>query len=154
MVVGITRVQVVLPGNDSLKGKRSILRRTLERVRARFHVSVAEVGDHEKLTRGLIGIATIGVDGRKIEAVLARVVDFIEGTGLVQVLAVETEITGYNELFGEVPTYAEKFGVSEPDAPEPASPGGPKGRAAGRSRVTLKPGSLGFGSQRRGEEEG
>ncbi len=152
MIVGITRVQVVLPGNESLKGKRSALRRTLERIRARFHVSAAEVDDHDRISRGVIGIVTVGVDGRKVESVLAKVVEFIEGTGLVQVLAVETEIAGYNELFGEVPTYAEKFGLADDTEPAAASTPGPKGR--GRGRIRLRPGSLGFGSQRLGEEDG
>ena len=43
MVVGICRVVLALPWNDSLKGKRSVVKRILERARVRFNVAAAEV---------------------------------------------------------------------------------------------------------------
>ncbi|RMG16217.1 MAG: DUF503 domain-containing protein [Deltaproteobacteria bacterium] len=165
MIVGVTRVLVAIPGSGSLKAKRSALRRTLDRVRARFHVAAAEVDDHDLMSRGVIGVATIGVDSRKIESVLTRVVEFIEHTGLVQILAAETEIVGYNELFEDVSTYAEKFGAEtvEPVVPEEpaasstqANDTGEAGQAPGqvqRSRIRFTPGSLGLGSRKVREDE-
>ena len=43
MFVGCLRLTLTLAENDSLKGKRAIVRRVRGRLRARFSVAVAEV---------------------------------------------------------------------------------------------------------------
>lgn len=146
MIVGVSRICLVLPGNDSLKGKRSIVRKLLDRVRARFHVSAAEVADQEVHQRTVLGFCTVGADGRKIEQVLQRLLDFVEDSGLGQVVSSDSEVVDYNDLVGEleVESYADKFGlgddlpwsVEEEPSPSPAAEG-----------PRLRPGSLGFGSK-------
>jgi uncharacterized protein YlxP (DUF503 family) len=58
MVVGVCSIDLHIPGNDSLKGKRSVVRRIKERVRNTFNVSVAEVEDLDKLQRAGLGISS------------------------------------------------------------------------------------------------
>ena len=152
MVVGITRVTLALPGNDSLKGKRSVVKKLLERVRARFHLSAAEVAAHDSLQRAVLGFATVGSDGRKVATVLERMVDFIDDAGLAQVVAVEQETVNYgDDTLGEDVwgSYAEKFGADDVWPPEGVAPAA--GDAAPESgsghRVRIRPGSLGFGSR-------
>ena len=43
MVVGMCRVVLALPWNDSLKGKRSVVKSVIERTRVKFQVAAAEV---------------------------------------------------------------------------------------------------------------
>ena len=45
MVVGILKVQLMIPENHSLKGKRGVLKRIQARVGNQFNVSVTECGD-------------------------------------------------------------------------------------------------------------
>ena len=138
MVVGITRVSLALPGNDSLKGKRSVVKKLLERVRSRFHISAAEVDAQDSLQRAVLGFATVGSDGRKVATVLERMVDFIDDAGLAQVVAVEQETVNYgDDALGEDVwgSYAEKFGADEtwpPAGVMPALDAGPAGDADAR----------------------
>lgn len=124
---------LALPGLHSLKEKRSVVRRLLDRIRSRFHVSAAEVDEQDVHTRAVLGFCTVGADGRKIAAALQRVIEFIDESGHAQIVSVETEVVNYDELGDGPTTYAEKFGTTE------------------RSRVTLRPGTLGFGSSEGGD---
>jgi hypothetical protein len=44
MVIGACSLELHLPGNGSLKGKRQVIKSLLARLRKEFNVSVAEVG--------------------------------------------------------------------------------------------------------------
>ncbi len=137
----------MLPGNRTLKSKRSVVRKLLDRVRARFHVSAAEVAEQESHQRVVLGFCTCGADGRKIEQVMSKLLDFVEASGEGQVVSTETEIVDYEDLAGEleVESYADKFGLgdeafeTDSDVPVEAEVKGGKAR--------IRPGSLGFGSR-------
>ena len=43
VVVGVLQVELSIPGADSLKAKRMVLRSVTDRIRKNFNVSVAEV---------------------------------------------------------------------------------------------------------------
>ena len=45
MHVGVCRVSLRLPENQSLKGKRRVAQSITSRVRSKFNVAIAEVGD-------------------------------------------------------------------------------------------------------------
>lgn len=150
MVVGITRVVLAIPGTGSLKEKRSVVKKLLDRVRARFHVSAAEVDLQDVHTQAVLGVVTVGSETRRVAPILERVVDFIDAAGLAQIVAVEHETVSYAEGFGAeaFETYADKFGSDEswpPPGTAPASGSEEAKETTGR-RVRLKPGSLGFGS--------
>ena len=51
VVIGICTLELSLPGNDSLKDKRSVLKPLVVRMRREFNVSVAEVGEHDRPLR-------------------------------------------------------------------------------------------------------
>ena len=51
---------VLLPGNDSLKDKRKVVKGLADRLRARHHISVAEVADNDLHDRGMLGFAVVG----------------------------------------------------------------------------------------------
>jgi uncharacterized protein YlxP (DUF503 family) len=58
MVVGLCLVDIHIPENSSLKGKRQVMKRILERVKNRFNVSIAEVDDNDLWQRGKIARAS------------------------------------------------------------------------------------------------
>jgi uncharacterized protein YlxP (DUF503 family) len=47
MVVGVLKLQLAIPENHSLKGKRGVLKRIQARVAQRFNVSITECGDQD-----------------------------------------------------------------------------------------------------------
>ena len=70
MVVGIVRVELHLPGAQSLKDKRQVVRSLKERIRERVHASVAEVEFQDLWQRAAIGIAVVGADGGHVREML------------------------------------------------------------------------------------
>jgi uncharacterized protein len=77
MVVGLCRVVLSLPWNDSLKGKRSVVKSILERARGRFHVAAAEVADLDAHRRATLGFSYVSNDARHAQSVLDKLVSFV-----------------------------------------------------------------------------
>src|SRR4030067_1884678 len=92
MVIGVCQLDFRIPENQSLKGKRHVLRKMIDRVRQRFNVAIAEVGNNDLWQRGQIGICTVGNDRRHINSSLDKVIDFIEKMNLVEMVHTEMEI--------------------------------------------------------------
>ncbi len=87
MVVGVCRIVFSLPGNDSLKGKRSIVRRLVERSRSRFNVAIAEVADLDAHRRATLGFAVVSNDARHANSMLDHITDFM--VGMTEAVAVD-----------------------------------------------------------------
>ncbi len=97
MVVGVGRIHMRLHDNHSLKGKRQVVRKTVERVRSRFAVAVAEVGDQDLWQSIQLGFSTVGSDSRVVQSVMDRVVNFIEELNLSEILDTQVEILHFGE---------------------------------------------------------
>ena len=80
MHVGVCRVSLRLPGNQSLKGKRQVARSIISRVSSKFNVSIAEVEDNDLWQRLTLGICCVSNSGNHANEVLERVVRHIEET--------------------------------------------------------------------------
>jgi hypothetical protein len=80
MIVGVCTIELSLPGNDSLKGKRSILKSILARLRQEFNVSVAEVGDNDHWQSAVIGVACVSNGTDYAHRLLTRVVGWLENS--------------------------------------------------------------------------
>lgn len=93
MNVGICKIRLRLPENQSLKGKRRVLKSITARLKNKFNVSVAEVDDQDLWQLATLGICCISNDQRFTNEVLSKVVDFITGSGFdVEILGYEIEI--------------------------------------------------------------
>ena len=93
MNVGICRVSLRLPENQSLKGKRRVLKSIITRVRSKFNVSVAEVDNQNLWQLATLGICFVSNDKRFTNEVLSKVVDFIvDGRFELEILDYEIEI--------------------------------------------------------------
>ncbi len=100
MVVGICRVVLSLPGNDSLKGKRSVVRSILERVRVRFHAAAAEVADMDVHRRATLGFAIVSNDAKHVQSILDKLVGFVAGATEAQLIDQSRSIEHYDQLGG------------------------------------------------------
>ena len=85
MVVGICKVTILLHGNRSLKGKRSVLKSIMSKVKNRFNISIAEVGANDVWQRAEIGFAAIGNDRAFMNSVIDKALCFIEDLQLGEV---------------------------------------------------------------------
>ena len=77
MNVGICKVRLRLPENESLKGKRRVVKSIIARVKNKFNVSIAEVDDQDMWQLVTLGIACISNSSSHANEILSKVVNFI-----------------------------------------------------------------------------
>ena len=92
MVVGIIKLELRIPGSSSLKAKRSVVKKVIERTRSRFNASVAEVDKQDVYSRAVIGCVMVGSDQRYVNGAVDKILDFIEGMAVADVLSETVEI--------------------------------------------------------------
>jgi uncharacterized protein YlxP (DUF503 family) len=92
MVIGVCKLDLRIPENHSLKEKRHVLRKLIDRVRTRFNVAISEVGDNDLWQRAQMGFCTVGNDRRHINSSLDKVIYFIEQMNLVEMVHTDIEI--------------------------------------------------------------
>jgi hypothetical protein len=90
--VGTCRVDLHIPGSGSLKAKRLVLKRLKDRIRHKFNVSVAEVGDFDLWQRSTVAVAVVSRDGRFANRVISRVLDLIESEKNISIIDIETDL--------------------------------------------------------------
>ncbi len=73
MVVGILHLELALPENHSLKGKRAALKPLIAALTREFSASVAEVEDQDVWQRAVIGVVVASSDRRQADRVLQAV---------------------------------------------------------------------------------
>ena len=93
MNVGMCKINLRLPENLSLKGKRQVLKSITSRVRNKFNVSVSEVDNHDRWQLATIGVCCVSNENRHANEVLSKVVDFVINSRFeVEILDYEIEI--------------------------------------------------------------
>jgi uncharacterized protein len=96
MVVGILRLTLYVPGASSLKDKRQVLRKVIDRLRSRFNVSVAEVGDNDIWQRAVVGVCSVSNDRAFVNEVLDKCAR--DAGAIAEILNREMEIETYSEM--------------------------------------------------------
>ncbi|HTP24817.1 MAG TPA: DUF503 domain-containing protein [Anaeromyxobacteraceae bacterium] len=103
MFVGILRLTLHLPSPGSLKSKRHLVRSAIDRVKARYNVSIAEVAENDLWQRSVLGISTIGNDHAFVNETLDKVADFVSSMHGGQILITDRSmaIESYGDGLGE-----------------------------------------------------
>ena len=102
MVVGVLRLTLSIPGARSLKDKRQVVKRLIDRARARYNVSIAEVGDNDVWQRAQLGVTAVANDRSFVNQVLDKVTRDVEGAELAQLIDRELEIETYSEMHRDI----------------------------------------------------
>ena len=92
MVVAIARLTLIIHDNNSLKGKRKVVKSLIEKVRHRFGASVAEVEDHDLWQKAKIGVAVVGNDARLLSTRLDQIASFIENQHMAEIVESHVEL--------------------------------------------------------------
>jgi uncharacterized protein YlxP (DUF503 family) len=92
MVVGIGIIVLRLQGNNSLKGKRKVVKSIVSRLQNNFNASVAEVGANNRHQRAEIGLAFVGNNRRVINSKLDKALNLIDTMQLAEVIDTDIEI--------------------------------------------------------------
>lgn len=77
MVVGACRLTLVIPEASSLKAKRSVVKKVIARVKAKFDLSIAEVEAQDNHRMAVLGFAIVGNDHRFVNAMIDHVLNHI-----------------------------------------------------------------------------
>lgn len=73
MFVGVCRLVLQIPGARSLKDRRHVVKSFKDRIKARFGISVAEVGDPEKLQVAVLGLSVVSGEAAHCHELLDKV---------------------------------------------------------------------------------
>lgn len=92
MIIGALRIVLSLPGNDSLKGKRKVVRSIVDRLRHRYNVAVAEVGDLDVHRRAVLGLSVVSNDASHVSSMLDKLTAAIAGASEALVVDRKMEI--------------------------------------------------------------
>ncbi len=118
MFVGVLRLTLHLPEPGSLKSKRHLLRSAIDRVKARYNVSIAEVAENDLWQKSVVGVAAVGNDQAFVNETLDKVADFVASMhgGQLQVTGRDLEIVPYGDELGEGPLRTLAEAEAERDA--------------------------------------
>ena len=92
MIIAAAMITLVIPENDSLKGKRRVIKSLIERVRHKFDAAVAEVGDNDLWQKAKIGVALVGNDSQLLNTRLQQIMKFIENQYLAEIIDSQVEL--------------------------------------------------------------
>lgn len=96
MVVVSCRVDLhLMEEPSSLKRKRQIIKGLKERIRNRFGASAAEVGELDKWQISSMGFAFVTTEMKDAESVMAKILDYIESDGTIEIIG---KILDYNVM--------------------------------------------------------
>jgi uncharacterized protein YlxP (DUF503 family) len=93
MHVSVCQIKLRIPENQSLKGKRQVIKSIITRLQNRYKVSVAEVDNQNLWQLSTLGIACVSNHRRHADETLSNVVKFIvQNYPNVELLSSEIEI--------------------------------------------------------------
>ena len=92
MIVGVLTVELFLGKPIPSKKKRRVIKAIIDRIKSRFNVSVAEVGEQDTWQRCILGISFVSCEQAHVHQALAAVVRFIEAQGTVLITDYRTEL--------------------------------------------------------------
>lgn len=78
MHIAVCTIELRLPGNGSLKGKRSVIKSITTRVTRQFNVSIAEVAAQDMWQQAVLGVSCVSSSADYAHGQMERVVDWIE----------------------------------------------------------------------------
>lgn len=95
MAVGLLTLELYLPLNDSLKGKRSVLAPVKARLRKEFNISLCEADAQDELTRAVLEVACVSQNSSQAHRHLQQVANFVESWRMdAQLIDYQIEMLG------------------------------------------------------------
>jgi uncharacterized protein YlxP (DUF503 family) len=77
MHVSVCQIELRLPENHSLKGKRQVIKSIITRLQNKFKVSIAEVDNQDLWQLSTLGVACVSNHRKHADETLANVVKFV-----------------------------------------------------------------------------
>ncbi len=91
MIVGVITAHLSMQGVTSLKGKRSIVKSVIGRLKSRFNVSISEVDHQDSKTSAVIAMAIVSNEARFIDQQFDALINFMRNDGRFYLGQIERE---------------------------------------------------------------
>ncbi len=91
MIVGVLTAHLSMQGVTSLKGKRSIVKSVIGRLKSRFNISISEVDHQDSKTSAVIGISIVSNDSHFINQQFDTIINFMRNDGRFYLGQIERE---------------------------------------------------------------
>ena len=98
MLIAAALIELSLPEAETIKARRRVARSVKDRIRQRFNVSVAEVADQDERHSVCIGCVMVGVDPRHLREAMEKIVGYVEGLGIAEVVADDITVVRLDEV--------------------------------------------------------
>ncbi len=92
MIVAAARVTLLIPENNSLKGKRQVVKSLVEKVRHKFGAAIAEVDGHDLWQRAEVGVALVGNDSQLLSTRLDQIMRYMESLHTAEIIDAQVEL--------------------------------------------------------------
>ncbi len=92
MIVGLCTVELYIPDGHSLKAKRQVLLSLKDRLRDKFNVSVAEVGEQDLWQKAVLGIACVANESAYVNQVLDQAINVIRAVPSLELVQSRIEL--------------------------------------------------------------
>lgn len=92
MLVGTLKIKLHAPFVHSLKEKRMIVKSIMGKVKNKFNVTVAEIGEQDIHQIIVIGIATIADGMANCDSILDHVINFVEENAEAEILEITRDV--------------------------------------------------------------
>jgi uncharacterized protein YlxP (DUF503 family) len=96
VIVALARLSLYIPHSHSLKEKRAVVRKLVDRMQARFKLHLAEVGGQDTWQRAVLGFALVGSDAQKLAQMTDEMLRAIESMAEGE-LSVEREMVRFGD---------------------------------------------------------
>lgn len=104
MFIAVGRLVLQIPESGSLKDKRQVVRKVIDRLSARFNLSIAEVGDQDAWQQAVLGISVVSGDRRHADEQLEKIIHAVDEMYLAPLVSRQTEILSLGDhLYTTVP---------------------------------------------------
>lgn len=92
MIIGRCLIRLRLFSPNSLKEKRRILKSLIERLKSRYNISIAEVGENDSWQIAEVGIAVVANKSVFADEVINKIVHFIDNFDSVEIIDIDIEM--------------------------------------------------------------
>jgi hypothetical protein len=91
MIIGVLTAHLSMQGITSLKGKRSIVKSVIGRLKSRFNISISEVDHQDSKTSAVIGISIVSNETHFIDQQFDAIINFMRNDGRFYLGQIERE---------------------------------------------------------------
>ena len=91
MIIGVLTVELLVPGSNSLKDKRQVVKSLLANIRNKFNVSAAEMDNLDSHRRAGLAFACVSNDRNVANSMLDKIMDYIRSNPLCELAGSDME---------------------------------------------------------------